>query len=262
MLASLIWASTPIFVKYSLSLNVNPLSIAFLRIFFSIILFSFIIKSIKINRDIIILGTFGLGLNFLSYHAGLYFTTSAAAQFIESLAIIFVIFFSKIFKFYIKRNEYIAAALAIFGMFLIFHSHRMFKEFLFGDFLELIAAISWAFFIVKSKELLKKMNETHLLFNVYIISAILLSPSIIIFKTNLHGLFISLLMAFLHTIVAYTLYYKGIKEVSPIVAAISFNLSPVFTLIFSKIFLNEFINLEFLIGCTLIFIGLLISSKK
>ncbi len=260
--ASLIWSSTPIFVKISMLYDVNPLNIAFFRLFFGGIFLIIITRRFIINRELITLSIFGLGLNFLTYHGGLYFTTSSAAQFLESLSIIFVIIFLKYMNIKIKRHEYFATILAFFGIFLIFHSHKALRELLIGDFLEIIAAISWAYFIVKSKFLLKNLGELYLLSNLYIISSVMLLPSIFIFEINFETILFSILMTIIHTIIAYNLYYKGIKHSSPIAAAISFNLSPVFTLIMSKILLKEFINFEFLLGCILIIISLFISGRK
>ncbi len=257
--SSVIWATTPIFVKISLMYDVNPITLAFFRLFFGTLILYIICRNIILNRDIIILSVFGLGLNFLSYHGGLYFTTSAAAQFLESLSIIFVIFLLKVFKEKISKYEYLAATLAFIGVFMIFYAHYSFQKLVIGDFLELLAAISWAFFIVKSKHILKNMKELELLFNVYLISALFLSPSLILFNINKYTIMFSFVMSIFHTIIAYRLYYTGIKHSSPVAAAISFNLSPVITLILSKILLNEYITIEFLFGCILILMGLFIT---
>ncbi len=265
----IIWSSTPIFAKIAYS-SLTPEVLANLRLIFAALLF-FMIRKPVFTKDIILLSIFGLSANYFFYHVGILYTTTPAAQSIESLAPIFVLIFAILMKAE-KVNMYkvLAVLLSFFGSILIFISH-IGKEFLIGDILEIFAAITWGYFIVKSSKVLREHDIFTVLSSVFFISSFVLLPfsvasSFINFHTsNFHiypsfsSLYIVVIMGFLHTFLAYLIYYAGIRRTSPIISGIVFSFSPVLTLLFSEIFLDEYSTTTFIGGVLLISVALFIA---
>lgn len=273
LIASIIWSSTPIFVKFAYE-ELSPFFLAEARLIIATIFFLLISKP-KISKEIFYLAFFGLGANYLFYHLGLLYTTSPVAQSIESMAPLFVltlVILKKSEK--ITRSKVSAVFLSFFGSLLIFHAHSSFNySLLLGDFFEIFAAISWAYFIVKSKILLYEKNIFQLLSSAFLLSAIIFFPfyfydfaknsSFLIFShISLNSVAIILILSFFHSFLAYFIYYEGIKRSSAILAGIIFALNPVFTLVFSRAFLEEFINLEIIVGMAFITIAVVLASLK
>ena len=271
IVASLIWSTTPIFVKFAYK-ELSPFFLAEIRLILASILFSLLSKP-KIEKELFYLAIFGLGANYLFYHLGLLYTSSPVAQSIESMAPLFVLILV-----ILKKSEKVslikifAVFLSFFGSLLIFHAHfSLSNAMLLGDFLEVFAAITWAYFIVKSKILLKERSIFSVLSGAFLISAIIFLPlpayelkhsGFLIPELSLNAIAIILILSIFHSFIAYFIYYEGIKRSSAISAGIAFALNPVFTLAFSKIFLREFINAEIILGMAFIAFAVILASLR
>ncbi len=263
LLAScIIWSSTPIFAKISYA-YIPPEILAELRLIFASFLFS-IIRMPVFSKEIFYLSAFGLSANYFFYHLGILYTTTPAAQSIESLAPIFVLIFAIIMKAEkINILKITAVLLSFFGSLLIFFSHFG-KEFIIGDILEIFAAITWGYFIVKSSKILRKHDVFTVLSSVFFMSSIIFMPFAVLFPKNsditisIASVSIIAIMGFLHTFLAYLIYYKGIKRTSPIIAGIVFSFSPIITFLLSEAFLEEYSTKSFVAGVLFISAALFI----
>ena len=270
ILAALIWSTTPIFSKVVYSLGMHPISLIEIRFLFGA-LFLILWKRPEINeirlnlRNLTYLSVFGLSANYFFYHVGVFYTSASAAQVLESMAPIFVVVFAFLMKEEkISLKKVTGVLICVFGSALIFYSHVGIKSNLLGDALEVLAALSWGFFTVQSSRTLRRTSPLNSLVFLFLFSFIVFIPFNFIFKLalNFKAFGIACLMSFLHTFLAYLLYFEGIKRTSPTLSGVIFSLSPIFTIALSIIFLRETAGVEFYIGSAIAILGILIVIRN
>ena len=165
----------------------------------------------------------------------------------------------------IRRPEILATAIAILGVFFTVRNDlNLGEERLYGDVLEVFAAITWAIFVIGSSRALLGTSSTleriGFLFKVFLGSAIVLTPLIFSFRFSpLWPICSSPIARSFPTAVAYFLWYEAVARVSTVTAALLFNLSIVFTFVNAYLFLGEQISLDMIIGAILIVIGITLS---
>ena len=283
MLNTIIWGSTFVIVKSALA-DISPLLFISVRFLFAtIILLPFAFKIFKdINRAAfwggILLGILYF-IGFSTQTIGLNYTTATKSAFITGMFIIFTpLFQTLIEKKPPSRGVTIGVILAILG--LIFLTSKgdtllsVFSEinesFNIGDFFTLICAIVFSLYLVYLDIISKKSDYKPLVFlqiSVTGVCGILFSLLFTVwevekihfnFSSNL--LFAILYTSVLATVITTTLQTMYQKFVTPSVAGIILSFEPIFAAIFAFFMLNEKISNFGLIGCLLIFCGLLISE--
>ena len=197
--------------------------------------------------------------------AGLIHTSVGNAGFITSLYIIFVPMICLLFGQKTHINVWIGAVLALIGLYLLSIKGNL--SISYGDFLQLIGAIFWALHIIIIGYFSPQGDAIKLsIIQFYICGfaslAIGLTIEIFSFDSILSVLPELLYVSILSTSVAYTLQVVAQKKVAPSNAAIIFSLEAVFALLGGWLILNESMELKGLIGCSLMFIGVLISQLK
>jgi len=283
MLNTIIWGSTFVIVKSALA-DISPLLFISVRFLFAtIILLPFAFKIFKdINRAAfwggILLGILYF-IGFSTQTIGLNYTTATKSAFITGMFIIFTpLFQTLIEKKPPSRGVTIGVILAILG--LIFLTSKgdtllsVFSEinesFNIGDFFTLICAIVFSLYLVYLDIISKKSDYKPLVFlqiSVTGVCGILFSLLFTVWEVEkIHFNFSSnLLFAILYTSVLATVITTTIqtmyqKFVTPSVAGIILSFEPIFAALFAFFMLNEKISNFGLIGCLLIFCGLLISE--
>jgi len=283
MLNTIIWGATFVIVKSALA-DISPLLFISVRFLFAtIILLPFAFKIFKdINRAAfwggILLGILYF-IGFSTQTIGLNYTTATKSAFITGMFIIFTpLFQTLIEKKPPSRGVTIGVILAILG--LIFLTSKgdtllsVFSEinesFNIGDFFTLICAIVFSLYLVYLDIISKKSDYKPLVFlqiSVTGVCGILFSLLFTVwevekihfnFSSNL--LFAILYTSVLATVITTTLQTMYQKFVTPSVAGIILSFEPIFAAIFAFFMLNEKISNFGLIGCLLIFCGLLISE--
>lgn len=199
---------------------------------------------------------------------GLEYTNAPSAILLENTAPIFVIlgmFF--IWKCRIHLIEILAVSLVILGVYYTVRDHFVIgSELAIGNGMEVIAGFFWAVFIVGSSKALSQsanMSERiNFLFGVFLISALLMTPSLFFstFQITVLDGGLLLLLGIFPTAFAFIFWYEAAAIVSTVTAALLFSLSIIFTFIFSALFLKETITLDMMIGGMLIIIGVGISK--
>ncbi len=280
---AVIWGGTFVIIKSALE-DISPMMFLGSRfIFASLIILPFVLKQLKgatksNYREGIILGIF-LFIGFAAQTAGLKYTTATKSAFITGTFVVFTPLFQTLLE---KRIPSIAN---IFGIVLVFLGisflssksgnflsifTELAENFNFADFLTLICAIFYAVYIVYLDMISTRIDYKFLTFIQIFVTAILAYGSAFLLgaggiETVKFDLSLMVIVAILYTSVLATvlttaLQTKFQRDVSPTKASLLFSMEPIFAAIFAFFLLSEKISIFGLIGCALIFGGIIISE--
>lgn len=272
-LAAFFWGTHSVIVRF-LTSDMHGITIATIRLYLAALaLFAIMrashhkVRVVLSDRDLL-LATAATVINYALFHIGLEHTSASNAMMLENTAPFFVlVLLALVVRKPISPTEAVATMIALTGVFLtVRHDLAVGGEGIFGDLLELLAGATWAVFIVASSRAVAKsattMERVNFLFNVFILSAILLTPAALFFPLELNaedGVLLVLLAVF-PTAVAYFLWYEAAARVSTVSAALMFTLSVVFTFINAHLFLGEALHKDMLVGGALIVLGVILSK--
>jgi len=154
------------------------------------------------------------------------------------------------------------ALLVTKGNFKVFIYSRVFM----GDILVFIASLTWAFYIVLGKDLLKKYNVHEFNIITFGFTALLIIPFLFISPLTLPRSAISILviihLAIFCTVLAYFFYTMGLKHAGAIKTSIFVVLEVFFTFLISWLFLNETWNKIELAGGILVIISIVLVLRE
>ena len=283
MLNTVIWGATFVIIKSALT-DISPLLFISVRFLFAtIILLPFAFKIFRnINKETF-LG--GLLLGFLYFTGfstqtiGLNYTTATKSAFITGTFIIF----TPLFQILIERRPpskgvIIGIFMALIGLIFLTSTGdsllAVFSEinqnFNIGDFFTLICAIVFSLYLVYLDIISKKSDYKLLVFlqiSVTGVCGILFSLLFTVwevekvhFNFNYNLFFAILYTSVLATVLTTTIQTMYQKFVTPSIAGIILSFEPIFAAVFAFFMLNEKISNFGLIGCLLIFCGLIISE--
>ena len=281
---TLIWGGTFALIKNAL-IDISPM--LFLGFRFSIaalIFLPFVYKYLKqTNRKTLIAGS-TLGLFYFSGFAaqtfGLNLTTATKSGFITGTFVIFIPILQLIIE---KRKpkwfNVIGVILVLIGLVLLSSNQenalsffqQIGSDFNLGDLLTLICALLFAFQVVYVDVFTKKYDYLPMVFVQLLItglggflfslffSAAGLENLKFTFNNNV---IISLIYTSIFaSIIATVIQLKFQKSVSPTKAGIIYSIEPIFAAVFAYFLLRKKISNFGLIGCILIFIGLIVSES-
>jgi drug/metabolite transporter (DMT)-like permease len=191
---------------------------------------------------------------------GLVYTTAGKAGFITGLYVIIVPLLGLFLGHRPGWGGWLGACLATIGLYLLSVTEAL--TFAPGDLWELAGALFWAVHVLFLSWLSPRMNMVKLACAQYVICALL---SLIvagfteaITRDGLHGALIPILYGGILSVgVAYTLQVVAQREAPPIHAAIILSLEAVFAALAGWLILDEMLSLRGLIGCILMFSGML-----
>ncbi|MCL5969971.1 MAG: DMT family transporter [Patescibacteria group bacterium] len=255
-------------------------SLAFIRFFFaSLLLLPFVIKKLKIDRTdiltLILSAILGVTLNIAFFFWGLTLTTAINSGIIIASTPIFTLIFAALFlSEKISKRLIYGVLFGLFGIALII-GKDLFEKGLslspFGDFLILIAVLSFVFYEIVSKKLFKKYNSFTITFYSFAIGALSFIPAAFFeLKSNpawilnlsnqatigiLYGVFFS-------SLAAYSLWQWGLSKIQASRVGFFFYLDPIASTIFAVILLSEKITFPFIFGSVFIILGLFISENN
>lgn len=283
LLNTVIWGGTFALIKNAL-LDISPLLFLGLRFTIAaLILLPFIFTQIvKINKQVfyagLVLGTFYF-LGFATQTAGLNLTTATKSGFITGTFVVFIPILQLIIEKRKPRWYNIVSIFLVFVglLFLSSGGNNLFNflnelgaEFNFGDFLTLLCAILFAFQVVYVDLFTKKYDYMPMVFIQLIFTGIggLLFAFIfssagfepIKFSLNSNVLFALFYTSVFASILATIFQLKYQKVVSPTKAGIIYSFEPIMAAVFAFFILSEKISNFGLVGCVLIFAGLLFSE--
>ncbi len=270
LITAILWGSSFPVSKIALSYY-SPLFLAMTRYLFGgIILGIFLNKKILTITKQQLLGGFVCGVIFyfayLMQIIGLQYTEPSKQSFLAALYVVMVPFLYWII--YKKRPDIyniIAAFLTLVGIYLLTASGP--GGFNKGDMITVLSSALYAVHITVIGYLVKKMNPIILTFLQTMIAGIIgLAVSLVMepLPTDfpVAGILAVAYLTIFCTIIAYGMQITCQKFVSEMKTSIIISLESVFGTLLSVVFLNDTFTKIMLIGCVVIFIGILVSETK
>ena len=282
VIAPLLWAGNLVVGRVMQDV-IPPFSLSFFRwVLVVLILLPFnysglISKWPEIKSNIgkiTLLSIFSTGIFTSFTYLGLHATTVLSASLINATVPVLIVFLSFIIlNDSMSFSKIFAVILSVLGVAFIITEGDLSAitriDFKFGDFFILIAALSWSMFSVFSKKMDLKFPPFLFLLITSIIGAIILIPLVLIeyllgYEIQYNWVSFSgiLYASLLSSIVAFTFWNIGVREVGPGIAGYFFNLVPVFGSIIAILFLGEKIDLYHLYGCLFVFLGIFFATLK
>ncbi len=270
---------TPIAARFIVN-EVSPISLAFFRFGIAdiLLILLFVYRKNKISIDkqdilrFLILGALVLPINQFCFLKGISLSSSSHSGVMYSLTPLF----AYIISIKIKHEKYIhgkliSILLSIIGIIIIFYEgfiESKVSTIFLGDTLLLFAVLSWAFYLTLSKDMVAKYGAVKTSTISFTIGMILYIPIFLydVHNFNLNNLSFLGLLAFFHLsiLVAFGSYFVftwSSKYISITSLTTSMNSSPLITIIFSWILLNENLSYFFIIGTIITLAGVFLSQK-
>ncbi|GIN85731.1 membrane protein [Heyndrickxia sporothermodurans] len=201
---------------------------------------------------------------------GLLYTTPAKAGFITGLSVVMVPFLAFVFTRNHPRTSAIFGSIAAAtGLYLLAVKNT--TPLSIGDFYVFLCTFGFAFHIILTDRFAKRIPVI-LLTTIQIFTVALLCATFSIFmedwtqifnkSVNFSNeiIFAILITSLLGTAAAFFIQTQSQKATSPTRVAIILAMEPVFAAITSYFWINERLNIEGVIGCVLIFTGMIISE--
>ena len=280
---TLIWGGTFALIKNAFN-DISPLLFLGLRFGIAALIFlPFVYSSLKkTNKKTLIAGSI-LGLfyfaGFTAQSLGLNLTTATKSGFITGTFVVFIPILQLIIE---KRKpkwfNILSVFLVLVGLILLSSKgenaldfiQQLGSDFNLGDLLTLLCALLFAFQVVYVDVFTKKYDYLPMVFvqllitglGGFILSFIFSISSLETFKFTLNTTVVTAILytAIFASIIATVIQLKFQKFVSPTKAGIIFSIEPIFAAVFAYFLLSEKISNFGLVGCVLIFIGLIVSE--
>ena len=280
---TLIWGGTFALIKNAFS-DISPLLFLGLRFGIAALIFlPFVYSSLKkTNKQTLIAGSilgFFYFAGFTAQSLGLNLTTATKSGFITGTFVIFIPILQLIIE---KRKpkwfNILSVFLVLIGLILLSSKgenaldfiKQLGSDFNLGDLLTLLCAILFAFQVVYVDVFTKKYEYLPMVFVQLLITGIggfilsfifsISTLETVKFTFNTTVVTAILYTAIFASIIATVIQLKFQKFVSPTKAGIIFSIEPIFAAVFAYFLLSEKISNFGLIGCVLIFIGLIVSE--
>ncbi len=281
VLVSLVWAGSFVVVSVATE-EMDPIYLGFLRFLVATpIMFLIVLirrKDILIPKkelpSLAILGLTGVTLLYLFQFVGIALTNASTASVLINTNVIFIVILSALFlKETVGRKKIVGISLSFLGVIviIIFNSslETFSSEYLFllGSILIILCAFCWAIYSIVGKRLLKTYDMFSVTAYASALGTLFYIPFVIsdiiptIQNTSINGWMAVLYLALACTVFGYIGWYYALKKTEASKAAVFLNLIPLFTITMS-FFIGEVITLFFLVGATLIIIGVYITQKS
>jgi len=280
---TIIWGATFALMKDAFS-DISPTLFVGIRFTLAtLLIIPFTFNRLKlINKQTFIAGAI-LGVFYFSGFAtqtiGLNLTSATKSGFITGTFVVFI----PILQLIIERRKpqwfnLISIVLVLIGLLMLSSGgnnvinflHKLGSDFNLGDLLTLICAVLFAFQVVYVDVFTKKYDYLPMVFvqlmitgvGGFLLTLIFSAASLETVRFTLTG---NLIFAVLYTsifasVLATIIQLKYQKVVSPTKAGIIYSIEPIFAATFAYFLLNEKISNFGLIGCVLIFSGLILSE--
>lgn len=267
---------------YAYGANVDPISLMMLRMVMALPFF--LVVAFWTNRNssheplsrkdwvaIILLGILGYYMASLLDFKGLQYISAGLERLILFLYPTFVVLLSAIFlKRKISRSEVLALLLSYGGiMFVVMDNVAIDSvNVMKGGLLVAGSALAFAFFLIGSGEMIKRVGSTRFTAYAMTISCIVTILHYVVthefllpdFPEQVYGL--ALLLAIVSTVIPAFLMNAGIRRVGASSASIMSSIGPISTLILAYFLLDETINSIQLIGTALVVMGVYLVGRS
>ncbi len=274
----IIWGSSFTFLKLGLE-DIPPITLAFLR--FLLATPFFVVSTYWQNRTIfhnailrewkllVLLGLTSITLYHTFQNVGLLFTSASSSSLIIAANPIFIIVLAHWHLHEtITWKQAIGVAVAFVGVILIIGPGNLLLNLsgVIGDLLSLGAGLSWACYVVLSKNLLHHYGAQRITLFSMLFGTVFLLPIVLVSETPTlpTSLWLWTLLAFLSILcsgVAYFLWNKALENVSTTQGSVFLFFLPAVSILFAKIILAETFDITFMVGGLLVMVGVLIIEK-
>ena len=278
-LATILWGTDYLFAKIALR-EVSPVSFAAIRTLIS----TAVMLSLFLRREpdwrvkprhlwsllgLALLGTFA---NRIFWAAGMNLTTASNASLLSTTSPIFVLIVSFfLFRATVTRRSALGIFISFIGVSLVIQGDwlewaRGGGNF-WGDLCMLMASLTWAFFTVLAKFLMKEYSSDKVTAYIMVIGSLLYLP----FLGNEHpggwggvsalGWVSVLYVALTGNLLAYLLWMRGIQNIGPLRTILYSYLTPVTAILLAVPFLNETLTLAQIGGALVVFAGVFLARS-
>lgn len=282
LVAVFLWGPAPVITKLAL-VEIPQFSLGFLRSLLAtaILLSLFYPRGyFKIEkRDLvkfIAVGLTGSVFNVGFFFYGLQKTTASAAQAIFTIVpVINAVLAYFILREKIKPIQAGGVLIGLAGAVMVatggMEGGRFNSGALLGDFFIVLAAVSWVFYILISKNLSKRYSPFTITSWLFLVSLFAFMPLMIVEnivngtvwlgQVSFVGLFGIFYQGVFASVLAFLAYQAGLAATSAFLAGVVLYLNPIFTTIVAAKVLDEKIGAQFLIGTFLIIAGSAASAR-
>ncbi len=276
-LATVLWGSDYLFAKIALR-EVSPLSFAAIRTLISTaVMFPIFLRQEKEwrvkPRDLLYLlglGLLGTFINRVCWSIGIDFTTASNASLLSTTSPIFVLLISYfLFRAAVSWRAALGILLSFTGVSLVIQGD--WKEWVkggghvWGDLLMLLASLTWAFFTVLAKFLMKDYSSLKVTAYIMLIGSTLFLPFLPNERAggwsgvSLLGWFSVFYVAFTGNFLAYFFWMRGIQNIGPMRTILYSYLTPITAILFAVPFLGEALTIGQIWGALIVFAGIFLA---
>jgi drug/metabolite transporter (DMT)-like permease len=278
LITNIIYGANYSIAKEVMPAYIQPFAFVLLRVGGALILFlmvsTFVIKEKIDKKDLprlVVLGLCGVAINQLLFLKGLSLTTPINASIIMiSNPIAVLLFAAFALKEKIGINKIAGIAMGIAGALLLLLFNKTFSfgsDTIAGDIMILINSISWAFYVVLAKPLMKKYNAFTVVKWVFLFGFLYVLPfgypemKLVDWKSiPLMGWYCMLFVVLATTFIAYILNTYALKALSPSVVSIYIYLQPFIATVIAVIFGKDELDARKIISALLIIGGVYLVS--
>lgn len=264
---TLIWGASFVSIKICMSVF-GPMYLAFFRylltsgIIFFILKFSKKLETVE-KKDymrLAISGLLGVTVYFgCENNAVLRISSNEASILIGTIPVFSLIFNRIIYKSKITLRNFLSILFSIFGIYLIIGGADFSLNIL-GYIFMLMAAVSWSMYQFITKPLFKKYSDMTLTMYQSIFGVLGFIPFLKFDYFNIGDLNLEIITHFMFltilcSAVGTYLYLFGQKTLGINITAVFLNLIPVFTFVFSFIFLDEMLSIIQFVGAVIVIVS-------
>lgn len=271
---TLFFSAKSIFIKKIYQHGVDPLSLMVLRMAMAIPLYALVFAFNKSRgdamtlRDFLVVGGIGvIGYYMASYLdlTGLVYITASFERMILYLFPCFVLILSVVFYGHkLKLAEVVAFGLSYLGIMLIYYQDLQAggQNITVGMLLVAGSALAFSIFVVLSGKYIAKVGAVRFTSvsmigaGVAVLLHFLFTKTTGITNYDMHVYGLVFVLAVFCTVLPSYLVNMGVKRIGAPRAAIIGTVSPVFTIILAKLFLNEVSTLVHVVGFSLVIMGI------
>jgi len=263
------WGSLYVVTKFVLG-KIPAFTVLELRFFFAlIILYIFLIKSKpkKIERQdykyLLAIGLLGGFLTNLGVTLGVKYSTASISSLINAMNPITIMIFSAIFlKEKITPRKVICVILAIIGVYVILGAGEG-KEAVIGVMFSILAVVSWSLASIVMRMIAKKYSAIQITACYITIAFVFTMPMVFSeikatpdIRFDLAAVLALIYMGAVCSALTNFLWNKSLSMLEASTCSMFYPLMPMVSALLGRIFLNEQINANFIIGAVLIIGGI------
>ena len=258
--AVLLFALSGLFAKW---LNMSAIAIVIGRSFFAVIALFLVIVVVK-KQQLKITGKALIALMLTGLVLAFHWTSFFYSIQVSSVAIglitfatfpVFVSFLEPLFfKERFQWRSLIQALLTIVGISLILPLDRIEQSVLSGVYWGVASALTFALLTTLNRKFVKNISAKKVAFYQNAFACLLLLPVLVINPVSISAeqLSILILLGFVFTAFAHSLFNHALKVVKAQTASIAVSLEPIYGIIAAYFLLNEAINLNMIIGGSIV----------